>query len=191
MSQMSERELHGIWNYFLCLEGDLSDTSRYIEPEGQENVHSFEFAKLLILACTEVESVFKAICLEITETNAPGDIGGYKGIILNKYPKIVNAEVVIKRLGRQITPFAGWDTGSLGWWDSYQHVKHSRGSHFKDATYSNAVTALSALYILIFYLAEIAGIEFENYTSKYIDSDYSSPHLLCQPFKKLPDYEDT
>ena len=62
---MDKKTLHGMWNYFLMLESDLDNTSRYIEPQGQENVYSFEFAKLLILACTEVESVFKAICFEI------------------------------------------------------------------------------------------------------------------------------
>lgn len=47
--------INGIWNYYLSLEKDLDDTSRYIEPKGQENVFSFEFAKLLVLSCTELE----------------------------------------------------------------------------------------------------------------------------------------
>ena len=62
---MTEKEINGIWYYYLSIEDDLSNTSKYIEPDGQENVHSFEFAKLLILACTEIESVFKSICFEI------------------------------------------------------------------------------------------------------------------------------
>ena len=49
---MTEKEINGIWYYYLSIEDDLSNTSKYIEPDGQENVHSFEFAKLLILACT-------------------------------------------------------------------------------------------------------------------------------------------
>ena len=63
---MTEQTLNEIWNYYLTLEADISNTSRYIEPRGQENVHSFEFAKILILACTELESVFKLLCIEIT-----------------------------------------------------------------------------------------------------------------------------
>ena len=58
---MDEKTLHGMWNYFLMLENDLDNTSRYIEPQGQENVYSFEFAKLLVLACTEIESDFSDI----------------------------------------------------------------------------------------------------------------------------------
>lgn len=75
---MTSQELNNIWNYYLSLEQDISNTSRYIEPDGQEDVHSFEFAKLLILACTEVESVFKAICLKISGEQPPADIGKYK-----------------------------------------------------------------------------------------------------------------
>ena len=186
---MDEKILHGMWNYFLMLESDLDNTSRYIEPQGQEKVYSFEFAKLLILACTEVESVFKAICFEIEKNQVTADIGIYKSIILGKYPKIVDATVVVKRLGRNIEPFKGWDSGPLSWWGAYQSVKHSRGSHFADATYINVTTAIAALYILIFYLAEITETKFDNHISKYIDSDYSDPHLLCSPLKKLPDFE--
>lgn len=186
---VDEKTLKGMWNYFLMLESDLDNTSRYIEPQGQENVYSFEFAKLLILACTEVESVFKAICIEVEKKKVSGDIATYKSTILGRYPKIVNATVSVKRLGRDIEPFKGWDSGRLPWWDAYQLVKHSRGAHFANATYINATTAIAALYILIFYLAEITSTDFDNYLSKYIDSDYSDPHLLCNPNKKLPDFE--
>ena len=188
---MDRKTLCGMWNYFLMLENDLDNTSRYIEPSWQENVYSFEFAKLLILSCTEVESVFKAICMEIEHKEVPGNIGTYKSTILGKYPKIVNTEVNIKRLGRHINPFSEWDSKPLSWWDAYQTVKHSRGSHFSDATYINATTALSALYVLIFYLARISGLDFDDYTSKYIDSDYSCPYLISTPPKKLPDFEAT
>ena len=123
---MDKKTLHGMWNYFLMLESDLDNTSRYIEPLNQENVYSFEFAKILILACTEVEAVFKAICHEIDDSQTAGDIGKYKSIILGRYPKIVNTKVSAKRLGRDIYPFAGWDRGPLLWWNGYNDVKHNR-----------------------------------------------------------------
>ena len=186
---MTEKELNNIWNYFLALESDLDGTSRYIEPAGQENVFSFEFAKLLILACTEVESVFKAICFEIEKKQVSGNIGTYKHTVLSKYPKIVESCVHINRLGYDIKPFEGWDKGPLNWWDAYQLVKHSRRNYFKEATYINATKALSALYILIFYLSKTTKIDFPDSKSKYIESKYASPYLLCQPSKKLPDFE--
>lgn len=191
MIVMDEKTLNGIWNYFLMLESDLDNTSRYIEPQEQESVYSFEFAKLLILACTEVESVFKSICFEIKQAQVPGDIAEYKATILGKYPKIVNATVKVKRLGRSIEPFSGWDNGPLLWWSAYNAVKHNRGSNFSDATYINATTAIAALYVLILYLAELTGIQFNGHESKYIDSDYVLGGILFGPFKKLPDFEES
>jgi len=82
---MTTQTINEIWNYYLTLEGDIANTSRFIEPSGQENVHSFEFAKILILACTELESVFKLLCLEITGKQPEGTIGKYKETILGRY----------------------------------------------------------------------------------------------------------
>lgn len=190
---LDEATIHGMWNYYLMLEKDFENTSRYVEPFGQENVYSFEFAKLLILACTEVESVFKAICHEINSESVAENIIAYKGIILEKYPKITEAKVKIKYLNRSIFPFAEWkeksDLASPSWWKAYQHVKHNRGGNFSKATYLNAVSALAALYILIFYLANITQIGFDNNASSYIVSDYSDVHLSWGSSVKLPDFE--
>ncbi|MEA5050755.1 MAG: hypothetical protein VB021_04695 [Oscillospiraceae bacterium] len=187
---MTKDELSGIWNYYLSLERDLANTSRYIEPVGQECVHSFEFTKLIILACTEVESVFKWLCAEIDGTRGCGNIADYKQVILGKYPRIVDASVTISRLGRSITPFEKWDSEKLSWWDAYTQVKHNRGKNFGDASYINAVLSLSGLYILIFYLAKTANLEFSDYKADYIDSQYAHPAIFCAPNKQLPDFEE-
>ena len=186
---MTQQTLNEIWNYYLTLEADLSNTSRYIEPYGQENVHSFEFAKILILACTELESVFKLLCFEITEKQPEGNIGKYKEIILGKYPRITDAVVSVKRWGKSIIPFQEWGKGKLSWWNAYQEVKHNRGEHFSGASYSNAVYALAALYISIFYLAQIANIKFNDYVSTYIESDYSQTRIILGRTRQLPDLE--
>ena len=188
MEHITKEKLQGIWNYYLSIENDLENTSRYVEPIGQESVHSFEFAKIIILSCTEIESVFKAICYEFTGEEK-GNIGEYKRIILSKFPKIITAEVTINRLGRQICPFSGWENGNLAWWNSYTLVKHNRESCFSDASYINAVMALSALYILIFYLAEIRHIGFSDTRSMYIYSDYEHQILASNPPKRIPDYD--
>ncbi len=185
---MNEKQLNGIWNYYLSLENDLANTAQYIEPSGQENVYSFEFAKLLILACTEVESVFKLICKELTGKEC-GDIGDYKRIVLHHFPKIVDSTVTVKRLGKDLKPFENWGDNKLLWWEAYQKVKHGRNSYFGKATYMNATLAISALYILIFYIAEKTNTNFSNYSSKYIVSDYQSPYIVAMPNKKLPDFQ--
>ncbi len=186
---MNADKLKGIWQYFLTLESDLDDTFRYIDPAGQENVHSFEFAKILILACTEVESVFKALCCEITGQSSADNIKKYREIILERFPKITEAKVQIKRLGRVVCPFEGWGKESPAWWRAYQGVKHNRGECFSDATYQNASVALAGLYVLIFYLAKLTQIRFNDYVSKCFESDYESVLPVYGPQKQLPDFE--
>jgi hypothetical protein len=186
---MTKQELENIWFYFLSIEEDISNTSRFVEPT-QKEVYSFEFLKLIILACSEIESTFKYMCTIIKNGEKyKRDISEYKSIILGKYPKITQAVVRINRTLEMIKPFENWNNGKLFWWDAYQNVKHSRANSFSQATYWNAVHALSALYILIFYLAKVSEISLYNIASTYIYSDYSHQLLACAPPKKLPDFE--
>ena len=187
---MDETTLNGIWDYYMSLEEDLSSTSRYIEPKGQESVYSFEFAKLLVLACIEIEAVFKEICLTICENKLPQDIGKYKEIVLGKYPKIVESTVSIRKLGKDIKPFENWDKCKLSWWDAYQKVKHSREKYFVFATYLNVVTAISALHILIHYLSQATGIPLKKCCGSYVRSEYGYVLLSVKAGGKLPDFID-
>jgi len=72
---------------------------------------------------------------------------------------------------------------------------HAFGGEFlvpkfgEQATYRHAVTSISALYILIFYLAKIEDLTFRDYDSKYIDSNYCYGHLLVSPSEQLPGFE--
>ena len=57
---MEDIRIWNMWDYYLSLEEDLSNTSQYIEPLGQESVYSFEFAKILMPTLTEKElAVYK------------------------------------------------------------------------------------------------------------------------------------
>ena len=133
--KLMSKEIDSLWNYFLVLDDDMNNTSRYVDPIGNENVWSFEFLKVLLLSCTESESIFKLMCRKIDSSGSCGNIGDDKKIILGEFPKIVNSTVTIKRLEREIKPFEGWDIGHLQWWDAYQLVKHNRDGNFQKATY--------------------------------------------------------
>lgn len=187
---ITQEIVNGIWNYYLSLERDLDSTSYYVEPAGQENVYSFEFAKLLVLSCTELESVFKLLS-EKHNTKSAGNIGEYRAMILHHYPKIIMAEVTISRWGKTIQPFSNWGNGKLFWWDVYGGVKHNRKDNFKQASYKNVVYALSALYVSIFYLAHESDISFSDQESIYIQSEYSSQFIASAPNKKLPDFDES
>ena len=177
-----------LFRSYRSLSEDMSQTSRYVEPREQEDVFSFEFAKIIILSCTELESVFKAICSEISGSDC-GNIGQYKETILSRFPNIINAEVEIPRYGQKIKPFAGWNTGHLFWWDAYNDVKHTRAGSIQQASYRNAVFALAALLIAILYYKEIINADFFTYDEGYLSTDYSDTTVVYSPQKKLPDYE--
>ena len=70
----------------------------------------------------------------------------------------------------------------------YQHIKHSRGTSYSDASYINAVTSLGALYLLIFFLAYQVGLSFDDCKSEYITSEYQHKYLIARPDIKLPDF---
>lgn len=188
---MTEQEVKRIWNYYKSIEADLANTSKYIEPKGQENVFSFEFAKIIILASTELESVFKQICLIIDPSRERGNIGEYRETILSEYPGIVKATVGIPRLEKDIIPFEPWamEGQHLTWWDAYGDIKHNRGDNYNKATYHNAALAVSALYVAIYYLAKISGLK-TSFNGDYIQSEYAPQYFLCRAPKDLPDFEN-
>ena len=176
------------WNYFRSLSDDMALTARYVEPIGQENVYSIEFAKIIILSCTELESVFKALCLGIDGSKC-GNIGQYKEKVLGKFPHIVEAVVEIPRTGTQLKPFEEWESGPLSWWDAYTNVKHTRGNQFSQASYHNAVYALSALYIVILYYSEFLNVKLHTADGGYLTSDYSDIIISYGRIRSLPDFE--
>ena len=187
---MNAEIINNSWHYYSIVEKDLASTSQYVEPRGQENVYSLEFAKILILACTEVESLFKMLCASINDTSVPADISNYKKTILSKYPRIVDAVVSVSRLGESIKPFEAWCNGKLKWWDAYQKVKHDRGKCFSEATYHNAVYAVAAMHVLLLYLSEITPGT-QSGSSGYLQTNYA-PQIFCAKApKELPDFEVT
>ena len=188
---MDVQELHRSWQYFLSIEKDLDETTRYIEPVGQSNTYSFEFYKIITLGCSEIEAAFKMICKVIDVNSTCGNMGEYKKMILTQYPKICAAEVRVPRWGgKTIRPFENWDKDRLKWWDSHQDVKHSRFESIQSATYDNAVYTLAGLYILLLYLYKITGNECPYGVSICFFSEYCYAPLFCNRPSELPDFSE-
>lgn len=187
VKHLTKDALFNYWNYYLSLEDDIARTSNYVEPKGQENVYSIEFAKILVLACIEVESVLKQLAFEIKGSKQNG-MSDYITVILEEWPDLPTASVYISRTDKTVKPFDGLSLTSdkLDWWNSYGEIKHGRGYTFEKANYSNAIMALSALYILIFYLAEKCNIEFDSFASHYISSSYTPQVFTCKAPENLP-----
>ncbi len=101
---------------------------------------------------------------------------------------LVGSEMCIRDRHKTIKPFKDWDKGKLEWWDVHQAIKHDRGSNLKQATYKNAVYALSALYVLIFYLYRASSKYITELRSNYITSQYAPKYVVGKYDRELPDF---
>lgn len=187
MSGVDKKYIADSWNYYLSIERDLERTSSYVDPDGQENVYSYEFAKIIISASVEAETILKTMCADICGS-AGQSMKHYRTTLLNAFPGIVDDKVFSRRLRQTIAPFADWNKKSLTWWRAYCDIKHDRVNNKKKASLINAVNATAAVYILLFYLAEMNKLDFAVYESSYFVSEYGFKFLFNPPQNPLPGF---
>lgn len=142
------------WNYFLALEADLANLSRYVEftPDNY-GTYSIEMVHLLLASASEVDVILKQLCaLETPEAHAD-NIEAYRRSLRILEPNIGLVSVSLPRFGLELTPWENWqDDKSPTWWVDHNKVKHERGMHFPRANLKNVLNAMSGLFIaLIFY----------------------------------------
>jgi hypothetical protein len=140
------------WNYFLALEEDLENLSRYIElREDNFATYSIETAKILMAASQEVDVLFRAICRHYGAQAE--SIGDYCELMMKKHPAIFDAEVTLVHHALVRAPYKGWTkTHPPVWWSANNKVKHGRDTNFGSASLENVIDAVSALF-----LANICG----------------------------------
>ena len=98
------------WNYFLALENDLENISRYIEfSEDNFKTYSIELAHLLLAASSEVDVVCKQICEILSPATKAKNIGAYRKIILSEFPNYSEEKVYYPRYGRSFIPWERWE----------------------------------------------------------------------------------
>jgi hypothetical protein len=133
---------------------ELKDLFRYAEPApSNQATHSHRIRELLILACTELESCWRGVCVD----NMPG----VTPELLSTSQYVRLAEPLGLRSWRvsladypdypTVVPFKDWDssapTKSLRWYDAYNATKHDREANFTAASYENLVVAMAALHV--------------------------------------------
>lgn len=134
----------------------LGEVFRYIEPAANtKHTYGDQLRSLLILACTEVESAWKAILKangaftadarpttnDYIELAAPMRLDEY-AVSLLAYPDY-----------GLVTPFRGWlrssPTQTLPWYDAYNATKHSREEKLHAATLESVISAMCAVYVML------------------------------------------
>ncbi|KAB2891395.1 MAG: hypothetical protein F9K32_04530 [Desulfobulbaceae bacterium] len=140
------------WNYFFCIEDDVTKLSRWIEfAEDNETVYSIELARLLMTASAEADVVAKDLCKIIKPGTRASRINEYRPVLLEKYPDLHGAEVAIPRFGKILHPWSNWRDAVDPplWWTANNKIKHHRKDHFKEANLKNVLNAVAGLLILL------------------------------------------
>lgn len=163
------------WDYFLSIESDLEKCSRYVEfTKSNYKAYSIEFARIIMAASAEIDTVAKSLCENINHNGKVGNILEYGSVILVKYPKIAKAKTVINRYNISLTPWSKWTIKtSPTWWQQYNNIKHDRTQYFFNANMINAISTVSGLLVLLLYYY----VNKNNGVMEDIDS-FSSPKII-------------
>lgn len=147
------------WNYFLSIEDDVLELSRWIElVEKNYKTYSIELARLLMTSCSEVDVIAKLLCRDFFESPRAETIGAYQTVLCEQVPGIASAQIRVPRFGLVLSPFERWqepDRPPL-WWTANNKVKHHRSEHFDQATLKNTLNAVAGLfYLLVVYYGRL------------------------------------
>jgi hypothetical protein len=153
--QVSQSFIH--WNYFIALENDLAQVSRYIEFDRQNfKTYSIELAHLLLASASEVDVIAKGICGYLEPLTRAENINNYQEIICRNLPQFAKESVYVPRFNLTLNPWTNWKVNKNPfWWKSYNKVKHERSEHFADANLKNVLNAMGGLLITIFYFYKL------------------------------------
>jgi hypothetical protein len=142
------------WEYFLAIESDLENCSRFVEfcPDNF-NTYSLEFARIIMASGSEFDNVIKLLCKSIAPRKKPNNILKYYPILSSKYPNFTLFKISIPRYNILLQPWKDWSaTKSPDWWSTaYNKIKHERDKFFKEANLFNALNAVSGLLCGILY----------------------------------------
>jgi hypothetical protein len=154
----------------------LRDMFRVIEPvTSHVSVYGHELRQLLILACTEVESAWKAILRSNGFKPKRGDDTWTRTDYLHLCDPL-GLDVYVVRLCThpaygEIKPFGSWRTSGLAWYDAYNKVKHDREGELHQATLGHVIDAMAAVFVMIF--AQFGRLTIEQ--DAYFNPDEFTP----------------
>lgn len=133
----------------------LEEIFLYIYPDTDGlKAYGHKTRELLILACTEVENIWKHYM-----NKAAGAVAG-KRYSTNDYVKLAD-KLHLKDFQFKletystippIRPFKKWDisapSASIDWYEAYNKTKHDRDAHFSEATLWHCIQAVVATLVL-------------------------------------------
>jgi hypothetical protein len=162
------------WNYFLALERDLEDISRYVEfSEMNLKTYSIEFTHLLLSSSSEVDVLLQQICSILRPDSSLDNIDSYRSIIKKDLPGIINERVSIDRYEMSFKPWENWN-GDVNpdWWKYHNKVKHERHIYFHQANLQNTLNSMGGLLLSVIYYYQLAFSKEANSSISFRDTTY-------------------
>lgn len=108
------------WNYFLTLESDLANLSRFVEFSPDNfGTYSVEMARLLLASGSEVDVVLRQLCSVLAPDERTDNIETYRRTLESVDPSMATVSISLPRFGLELTPWESWlenrspDSGSL------------------------------------------------------------------------------
>ncbi|WP_424952217.1 hypothetical protein [Deinococcus sp.] len=142
------------WRFYQSLEEDLEKCFKYVAPESDHfEVHSDEFAKIILLAGSEFENVLKEFKRHVAYSCSE-NIGGYYKCVKSNYPSISNMEMYMPRYFEfNFKPLENWsELNPPEWWTyGYNKIKHNRLDHPKAPTLKRAFHSVASLQIILLH----------------------------------------
>lgn len=175
------------WGYYLSIEKMLENTRQYVSPSyNNKDTYSDEFSKIILLSCSEIDSILKFIC-ELKGIEKTGKY--YK---MEDYAKLLEQVSDIKDIGYcplynssltedalVVYPFSTIDSkksyANLDWWNNYQKIKHDRIENVEYGNLHNAVFALTAHYIIMRFMIDYLN---SDEGRDYVKNEYKSHYLI-------------
>ena len=143
-------------DYFLALESDLLNFSRYIEfATDNYDAYSMELVRLLLAAGSEVDIACKQLCRLVNPKNKRGNISNYRAVLLKRFPEIQSQVVCIRRHNISFQPWNRWGHKHPAWWVAYNCVKHNRLVHFRDGNLRNVLNAVAGLGVIMQFFGDV------------------------------------
>ncbi len=144
------------WYYFLTLDSDLDNISRYVDfDKANFKTFSIEFVRIILAAGSEIDVTSKIFCEKI----APGklkkepNINYYREIITNKYPQLSSMKITIPKYQIDLNPWEKWQGNENPlWWRKYNDIKHQRHQMYQEANLENTLNAVAGLFVFAYYL---------------------------------------
>lgn len=138
------------------METDLIELFDHIEPcDDNLSTYSHRTYELLLRASTEFEANCKSILTANGYTAPPGrdlNITDYHKI--NRAARLSEYRVTLDAWNpkrKVFEPFKDWNSGAtLGWYKSYNTVKHNRSAEFRKANLETVMASVTGLLVILF-----------------------------------------